>query len=263
MFLNDVCLRAFDDLYITAANYQNKTIDPRITGIGLQPETQNYARRVVQVNKYYNPFLVGAATFDAPIETIGPLPPPSIDETVVNSNSSVDPHPLTLEPCVAVMASSVGAAQSPPEYLRLGFANAYDIGAQHDILNNEMANMLSCLHLHDDVRGKGDTRDVVRGDQVQEEVPADDRTIFLTFSKGYPISEKEVREFFTRKYGDIFDAIHMQEVPVEDQQPLYARLVVRYAFFIPMVLEGQTKAKFAINGKHVWARKYVKKNATG
>lgn len=29
-------------------------------------------------------------------------------------------------------------------------------------------------------------------------VAVDDRTIFLTFSKGYPISESEIREFFTR-----------------------------------------------------------------
>jgi hypothetical protein len=28
--------------------------------------------------------------------------------------------------------------------------------------------------------------------------PIDDRTLFMTFSKGYPISENEVREFFTR-----------------------------------------------------------------
>jgi hypothetical protein len=55
----------------------------------------------------------------------------------------------------------------------------------------------------------------------------------------------------------------MQEVQAEDQQPLYARLVVRSASFIPVVLEGQSKAKFSINGKHVWARKYVKKNVPG
>lgn len=29
-------------------------------------------------------------------------------------------------------------------------------------------------------------------------VSPDDRTIFLTFSKGYPITEREIREFFTR-----------------------------------------------------------------
>lgn len=32
---------------------------------------------------------------------------------------------------------------------------------------------------------------------IREYVPVDDRTIFLTFSKGYPISEIEVKEFIT------------------------------------------------------------------
>ncbi|XP_050211852.1 uncharacterized protein LOC126662008 [Mercurialis annua] len=91
-------------------------------------------------------------------------------------------------------------------------------------------------------------------------VPMDDRTIFLTFSKGYPISEDEVKDFFTRKYGDCIEAIHMQEVTVEDHQPLYARLIVRSSTLVHVFLEGQNKAKFSINGKHVWARKYIKKN---
>ncbi|KAI7980258.1 hypothetical protein LOK49_Contig175G00004 [Camellia lanceoleosa] len=62
-----------------------------------------------------------------------------------------------------------------------------------------------------------------------------------------------------RKFGEIIEAIHMQEVPAEGQV-LYARLVVHSASVINVVLEGQRKAKFSINGKHVWARKYVKKN---
>jgi hypothetical protein len=51
----------------------------------------------------------------------------------------------------------------------------------------------------------------------------------------------------------------MQEVSAEEQ-PLYARLVVTSAAVIHSVLQGQSKAKFTINGKHVWARKYVRKN---
>lgn len=34
--------------------------------------------------------------------------------------------------------------------------------------------------------------------EQEHEVSRDDRTIFLTFSKGYPISENEVRDYFTR-----------------------------------------------------------------
>lgn len=50
----------------------------------------------------------------------------------------------------------------------------------------------------------------------------------------------------------------MQEVS-EIEQPLYARLVVYPASSMEVVLEGKSKAKFSINGKHVWARKYVRK----
>jgi hypothetical protein len=62
-----------------------------------------------------------------------------------------------------------------------------------------------------------------------------------------------------RKHGDCIEAIYMQEVSAEEQ-PLYARLVVTSAAVIHSVLQGQSKAKFTINGKHVWARKYVPKN---
>ncbi|PQQ18023.1 hypothetical protein Pyn_38891 [Prunus yedoensis var. nudiflora] len=109
-----------------------------------------------------------------------------------------------------------------------------------------MGNVLSRLNLNDDK-------------QEAEDVSADGRTIFLTFSKGYPIFEIEVREFFSRKFGDLIDGVFMQEVPAE-KQSLYAHLVVPFTSSIPIVLEGKNKAKFFINGKHVWARKYVLKS---
>ncbi|KAI5396290.1 hypothetical protein KIW84_062483 [Lathyrus oleraceus] len=82
--------------------------------------------------------------------------------------------------------------------------------------------------------------------------PIDARTLFITFSKGYPISEIELREFFTRKCGDIIDRLIMQEAN-PGEQPLYARLVVRPEAInvIDHFLEYQPRMKFAINGKHV------------
>ncbi|CAI8602077.1 unnamed protein product [Vicia faba] len=90
--------------------------------------------------------------------------------------------------------------------------------------------------------------------------PIDDRTLFITFSKGYPISQNELTEFFTRKCGDIIERLIMQEAN-PGEQPLYARLVVRPDAInvIDHFLEYQTRMKFAINGKHVWARKYIHK----
>ncbi|GER53713.1 RNA-binding (RRM/RBD/RNP motifs) family protein [Striga asiatica] len=96
------------------------------------------------------------------------------------------------------------------------------------------------------------------GGESQFEVAADERTIFLTFSKGYPISEDEVKEYFTRMFGDFIEDLIMQEV-CEDEQVLYARMVARSTAVIDGIVGGN-KAKYVINGKHVWARKYVKKH---
>ncbi|KVI06939.1 hypothetical protein Ccrd_014726, partial [Cynara cardunculus var. scolymus] len=96
---------------------------------------------------------------------------------------------------------------------------------------------------------------------LDHEIPADDRTVFLTFSKGYPISESEVRDYFTRNFGDFIEAIHMHDVGPEEQ-PLYARIVACSPSMVNTIVgrDGpEGKSKYNINGKHVWARKYVKK----
>lgn len=59
---------------------------------------------------------------------------------------------------------------------------------QRQFLNEEMGELFGSLSLQGEGTGGGEER----------QVPPDDRTIFLTFSKGYPISENEVRDFFTR-----------------------------------------------------------------
>ncbi|VFQ64421.1 unnamed protein product [Cuscuta campestris] len=91
-------------------------------------------------------------------------------------------------------------------------------------------------------------------------VHPDERTIFLTFSKGYPISQEEVADFFSKKFGDSIESIQMQEVPA-GEQVLYAKLVARSLPALEAIVVGG-KAKYNINGKHVWARKYVKKQSS-
>ncbi|XP_004508244.1 uncharacterized protein [Cicer arietinum] len=110
----------------------------------------------------------------------------------------------------------------------------------------------------------GNNIGVGAGVQVQQQgrvvvvVPADDRTLFVTFSKGYRVEEWEVREFFTMAYGDCIEALFMQEV-AGNEQALFARIVFHKVNTIDMILRGASKVKFSINGKHVWARKFVPK----
>ncbi|KAF3433842.1 hypothetical protein FNV43_RR24945 [Rhamnella rubrinervis] len=141
----------------------------------------------------------------------------------------------------------------------------FGVQRQRQIVIKEISDVhLSNLKLNESHQQGGDGGDhnheeVKDIDRDHKVVPVDDRTIFLTFSKGYPISESEIIEFITRKFGDVIEYIYMQEVSPEDQ-PLYARLVLRSVTDIVVVLSGKTKAKFSINGKHVWARKFVSKH---
>jgi len=92
-------------------------------------------------------------------------------------------------------------------------------------------------------------------------IPADERTLFVTFSKGYRVEEWEVRDFLTMAYGDCIESLFMQETP-PNVQPLFARIVFHKMSTIDMILRGASKVKFSINRKHVWVRKFVPKRET-
>ncbi|GMH23306.1 hypothetical protein Nepgr_025149 [Nepenthes gracilis] len=96
------------------------------------------------------------------------------------------------------------------------------------------------------------------GREAVVEVHPDDRTMFVTFSKGYLVSKEEVIEFFTTIYGECIESVQMQDVQA-NEQPLFARIVVNSASKVELILQGAEKMKFTINGKHVWARKFVPK----
>ncbi|GAB2275507.1 hypothetical protein Dimus_010264 [Dionaea muscipula] len=87
------------------------------------------------------------------------------------------------------------------------------------------------------------------------QVDADDRSLFITFSKGFPVSDQEIRELFTKIFGDCVDIVDLANTK-PNQQPLFARLVLRTVEMVDHILQGKVTAKFQINGKHVWARKY-------
>ncbi|XP_022987466.1 uncharacterized protein LOC111485004 [Cucurbita maxima] len=92
-----------------------------------------------------------------------------------------------------------------------------------------------------------------------DQVPPEERAMFVTFSKGYPVQEWEVRDFFTINYGDCIEHFQMQEVE-PNEQSLFARIVFRSASTIGLILGGQPRMKFTINGKHIWARKFIPKH---
>lgn len=65
-----------------------------------------------------------------------------------------------------------------------------------------------------------------------------------------------------RIFGEFIEEIHMQEVP-NDSQPLYARMVCRSSGIIPKIAPPGNKSLYCINGKHIYAKKYVNPKKRG
>ncbi|KAL3499627.1 hypothetical protein ACH5RR_038720 [Cinchona calisaya] len=84
----------------------------------------------------------------------------------------------------------------------------------------------------------------------------DSRTMFLTFSKGYPLSRDEVINFFTSNWGDVVENVLVEQA-AEGEPPLYGRVIFTRHSIIDTILNGQSKAKFMVGRKHLWARVYV------
>uniref|UniRef100_A0A0E0EA30 RRM domain-containing protein n=1 Tax=Oryza meridionalis TaxID=40149 RepID=A0A0E0EA30_9ORYZ len=93
--------------------------------------------------------------------------------------------------------------------------------------------------------------------QQPSDVPNDERTLFVTFSNGYPLSKDELYDFFMRHYGDIED-ITIEEPP-EPRPPLFAQVTFYSQLTLLRVLDGNKRVKFMTRGKHLWARQFVPK----
>ncbi|XP_061351585.1 uncharacterized protein LOC133296586 [Gastrolobium bilobum] len=97
------------------------------------------------------------------------------------------------------------------------------------------------------------------GKQPYNDVTDDDRSMFLTFSRGFPVSEQEVRVLFTRIYGDCILSLTMGTVDENDQH-LFAIMILQMVETVDQILNGKRVAKLYINGKHIWARKYERRD---
>ncbi|CAD5324910.1 unnamed protein product [Arabidopsis thaliana] len=97
-----------------------------------------------------------------------------------------------------------------------------------------------------------------------------DRTLFLTFSRGYPVTHAEIIELFTKEYGEnCVEGVYMQHDNKRssnanlnrscEQQSLFARLVLDSVTTVDRVLDDEQKKELMIYGKNIWARKYDKR----
>ncbi|XP_077234345.1 uncharacterized protein LOC143876526 [Tasmannia lanceolata] len=84
----------------------------------------------------------------------------------------------------------------------------------------------------------------------------DERSMFLTFSRGYPLRREDIIEFFTSNWGNCVENVMVERTP-PGVHPMFGRLILNSVSVIPLILNGQQRAKFVIKGRHLWARMFM------
>ncbi|XP_020589757.1 uncharacterized protein LOC110031063 [Phalaenopsis equestris] len=97
---------------------------------------------------------------------------------------------------------------------------------------------------------------------VTDRSPEEQRSMFITFSRGYPLTRDEIKDFFNMRFGrPCVEMVMIEKAPV-GVPPMYGRVVFTTASVIAVLLNGQKTAKFMIKGRHLWARVYVPRHSS-
>ncbi|XP_048425270.1 uncharacterized protein LOC125470353 [Pyrus x bretschneideri] len=130
--------------------------------------------------------------------------------------------------------------------LQHGFQHNYLLNQQDHNIFEAQPPLLPPQEAYDDVP-----------DQYQPNVDNNNRTLFLTFSKGHPVS-KELKSYLNRKFGDCIESVFMKKPVHPNDQSLFAQVVVKSASDATRILDKpdhEGKVKFSVNGKDVKARR--------
>ncbi|XP_006856969.2 uncharacterized protein LOC18446805 [Amborella trichopoda] len=87
------------------------------------------------------------------------------------------------------------------------------------------------------------------------------RTLFLTFSRGHPVRDQEVIDFFNKEYGNVVGSLFMKNKSGRTK-PLFARLVLKSREMVDRVLGGQQMIRHKIRGRDLWARSFTMEKPT-
>ncbi|KAJ4950946.1 hypothetical protein NE237_027778 [Protea cynaroides] len=87
-------------------------------------------------------------------------------------------------------------------------------------------------------------------------LPAQFRTLFVTFSIGYSLTENEIFNFFTGVFGDCIETIYVNHPRQGEGPSLFGKVVFRSTSTIEYVMNGEEVVKLIAAGKPLWCRRF-------
>ncbi|KAI3873552.1 hypothetical protein MKX03_018190 [Papaver bracteatum] len=109
--------------------------------------------------------------------------------------------------------------------------------------------------LFDELGGSSSVPTLEEPQVVRVSTPPSERTMFITFTTGFPISEDQLREYFVGMHGDCIERIDMQEIKPPQTQSMFAKIVFNESETIDVILGGVENVWLIINGVGVQARR--------
>ncbi|KAK9274415.1 hypothetical protein L1049_019229 [Liquidambar formosana] len=96
---------------------------------------------------------------------------------------------------------------------------------------------------------------------ASERVPEEDRCLYLTFSKGFPLTEAEISHFFAQKYGPCVERVYVHR-PAGGWRnpPLFGKVVFNKCSIPAFILNGHNQTRFVVNGRALWCKKFTPRN---
>ncbi|KAG5565439.1 hypothetical protein RHGRI_001355 [Rhododendron griersonianum] len=95
--------------------------------------------------------------------------------------------------------------------------------------------------------------------QPSIESPVENRSLYMTFSNGYPLSEFQIYRFFmARGFGAYVEKIDIHQ-PRDIDYPLFGKITFKLSCVPALILNGEEKVKYCIDGRTVWCKKYNRK----
>ncbi|KAL1543348.1 laccase [Salvia divinorum] len=85
---------------------------------------------------------------------------------------------------------------------------------------------------------------------------SDDRSLYMTFSNGTPLSNEEIGDFFTSIYGQCVEYVYVHGYH-RKKDPKFGKIIFTSEEIARMVLRNQEVEKMEVNSKPVWLKKYI------
>ncbi|CAH8324720.1 unnamed protein product [Eruca vesicaria subsp. sativa] len=99
--------------------------------------------------------------------------------------------------------------------------------------------------------------------QPFEPVYRDQRSLFLTFSNGFPLTERQIFDFFNRSYAPgIVERVIVPRPRGGRGPSLHGRVVFKNTVIPALVMRNCEKVCFSVDGRPLYCRPFVCKKST-